>query len=361
MTNESQRHDSTPTGPHRTKRGHASSSGRPCCYWGLDSSPQSHRSSSIHRYLYRNEDGENFNFMIYACDNFDSIVAQLHHGLLEASPVDTGHWQSLKNVPHTATRELFRVCVETPIPQTREAAQEAVQPNLPWAEDHFQERVGGLPTNPGSQYMNWPWYQPGWKAQQIGGADCTPSPIGGAETAPPLKFSHTYQERMWPRMAGYDFYDPGQIQRDWGDNRGIRYRYGDLNDVVELLAREPTTRQAFLPIWFPEDTGAHHKERVPCTLGYHFILRGGLLHVTYYIRSCDFLRYFRDDVYMAMRLGQWIREELVPRRGQHDEEDRNADHPWAGIDMGILQMNIVSLHVFEGDMPKMRREAPPTP
>jgi hypothetical protein len=33
--------------------------------------------------------------------------------------------------------------------------------NLPWAEAHFQERVGGLPLNPGEQWMNWPFYKHG--------------------------------------------------------------------------------------------------------------------------------------------------------------------------------------------------------
>ena len=277
--------------------------------------------------------------MIYHNGDFKAITAGLHYQLMEAVPVDTGHWQSLKNVPHTATRELQNVVIETTIPQDRMDAALWVEPNLPWAEDHFQERVGGEPTNPGSQYMNWPWYDPTWAAQ-------------GQER----KFSHTYQERMWPRWANHR-------SRELQDqNVGIRYRYGDLQDLVNLLAREPTTRQAYLPIWFPEDTGAHHKERVPCTLGYHFLLRGGLLHVTYFIRSCDFLRYLRDDVYMAMRLGQWILDKAEDTFYETNEwKIAGTPNPWLTAEMGILHMHIVSLHIFEGDMGKMRREAPPTP
>ncbi len=270
--------------------------------------------------------------MIYLEGDFTDITRSLHHKLMDAIPVDTGHWQSLKNVPHTATRELPNVCIATRIPQGMEEAQFLVEPNLPWAEDHFQERVGGEPTNPGEQFVNWPWYDPNWAAQQ--GDD--------------LHFSHTYQERMWPKFAQVGETRPNGRQV-FVPHNGIRYEYGDLQDVVNLLAREPTTRQAYLPIWFPEDTGAHHGDRVPCTLGYHFVLRGGLLHVTYFIRSCDFLRYFRDDVYMAMRLGQWIKCELmnVPA--------------WEEVEMGILHMHIVSLHIFEGDMSRMKRTCPPTP
>lgn len=258
-------------------------------------------------------------------------MAELHGQLLhEAPPVSTGHWQSLKDVPHVHTRELFRVSLEMIIPPTMEEAQEWIEPNLPWAEDHFRERVGGEPLNPGREYVNWPWYRGGVEDHKSTGV-----------------FSHSYMERMWPRHAGYTSVGVSGRPRHSGENEGIRYRYGDLSDLVALLHREPTTRQAFLPIWFPEDTGAHHEERVPCTLGYLFNLRDGVLHCTYYIRSCDFLRYLRDDVYMAMRLTQWLRSQL-----------RSKDALWEDVIPGILQMNIGSLHVFEGDMGKMRREAP---
>ena len=86
---------------------------------------------------------------------------------------------------------------------------------------------------------------------------------------------------------------------------------------------------------------------MPCSLGYHFTLRGGLLHVTYFIRSCDFLRYFRDDVYMAMRLGQWA---LQLRENTLDEDEFDT---WYGV-TGPPAHAHHQLHIFEGDMPKMR-------
>ena len=64
--------------------------------------------------------------------------------------------------------------------------------------------------------------------------------------------------------------------------------------------------------WIPEDTGAHHGERVPCTLGYHFIRRDDYLHMFYFIRSCDYIRHFRDDIYLAMRKAHYILEGLKP-------------------------------------------------
>lgn len=35
--------------------------------------------------------------------------------------------------------------------------REDIKPNLPWADDHFEERVCGAPINPGVEWENWPW------------------------------------------------------------------------------------------------------------------------------------------------------------------------------------------------------------
>jgi len=128
------------------------------------------------------------------------------------------------------------------------------------------------------------------------------------------------------------------MERIWPDKLdGIRYKYGNLNDVVDLLKREPYTRQAFLPIWHPEDTGAIHGERVPCTLGYHFIRRENYFHVFYYIRSCDYIRHFRDDIYLCVRKLYWILEQL--------KNNKN----WKEVLPGTYNMFITSLHVFKNE------------
>lgn len=253
--------------------------------------------------------------------------------LLNARLVNTGHWQGLKDVPQTQTRELQNIVIDYQIPNSNKQLIEDVQPNLPWAEDHFQERVGGVPLNPGVQYKNWPWHRGNVEAHQT-------------ET----KFSHTYMERFWPKNASPMWNEVG-CQTDAA--YGIRYNYGDLNDVVALLAREPYTRQAVLPVFFPEDTGAHHGGRIPCTLYYHFMLREGRLNINYSIRSCDFLRHFRDDIYMAARLCQWMLDQLSTGVA---EDTSKVWNPLMYPKPGVLTMMIHSLHIFEGDLPKMRRE-----
>lgn len=234
-----------------------------------------------------------------------------HRGQQVAVP--TWHAQKVEGNPMLVSYELGNVTFVTPLPDGLESAQVVTECQLPWAEDHFLERVGGVPLNPppSADY----WLKPGQ-------ADIHRTVIEGGIS----KYSHSYPERLWPSTS----------------LKGIRFRYGDLGDVVDLLQREPLTRQAYLPIWYPEDTGAHHKHRVPCTLGYHFMIRENLLNITYMIRSVDYIRHFRDDVYMAMRLAQWMSEKV------------NDTQPPCQV--GNLYMHIMSLHAFEGDMPKLRRQ-----
>lgn len=261
----------------------------------------------------------------------------------EGQVVDVGEWQSIKGGPQARTIEVTDVHFRVPIPETVEELQRDVHPNLPWAEDHFLERVSGEPLNPGEQYKNWPWYRGNVEQHQ---------------RVDEVKFSHSYMERYWPKYAG----DP----KVWPDSEtwGLRYRTGDLNDLVSLLARSPHTRQAYLPVWFPEDTGAVHQERVPCSLGYHFLLRGGQLDVFYFIRSCDFFRHFKDDVYMTCRLVQWVLDQLCDKEVEANPAD-HAEHGgfWSGGDVwqpvvpGNLIMQISSLHVFEAEKERLKRSS----
>lgn len=229
-------------------------------------------------------------------------------GLLTWGPeVDVGEWQAIRgDIPQAKTIEIEDVSLEFDLPPSIEELQNMVHPNLPWAEEHFEERVSGIPFNPPPSHVRWPFAQ-----------------AGNSAHISDKKFSHTYPERMWPKFADIEEgYVDSQIP-----HHGIRYPYGDLEDVVQLLKRSPHTRQAYLPIWFPEDTGAVENQRVPCTLGYHLLLRDGKLKIVYYIRSCDFFRHFNDDVYMAGRLCQWMATQI-------------------GATPGRLVMHISSMHIF---------------
>jgi len=255
--------------------------------------------------------------------------------------VDTGHWQGVptEGHPDLVTKELLDWDFVCPLPVQSNGTvnivdlQEQVRPNLPWADDHFEERVSRVPSNTGEQYQNWPWWQGGYTEAK----SMIPSQQEGGE----FKFTHTYQERIWPKLVNGS---PWQCEQPIA--HGIHYEYGDLDDVVNLLLREPYTRQAYLPIYFPEDTGSVHGGRTPCTIGYHFMLRGDELHMWYTIRSCDAVRHFRDDVYLALRLQLWVLEAL------RTKEKYEFDHPevWSSVRPGNFYFKAFSFHVHMGDI-----------
>jgi len=231
--------------------------------------------------------------------------------------VKTEKWQGIEapDDMHELSYHSFKFS----IPHNLNELVEEVNPNLPWADDHFNERVSGVPLNPPPSHNWWPFAQK--NNEQFGGNS---------------KFSHTYPERIWPKFTGEKFENSLMSDHIEEPHQGIRFSYGDFKDVLDLLEREPFTRQAFLPIWFPEDTGSAHGERVPCTIGYHFMRRGNFLSVVYYIRSCDYIRHFRDDIYLACRKVMWVISEMKKRDPER----------WEEVVPAWFIMHISSLHCF---------------
>lgn len=205
-----------------------------------------------------------------------------------------------------------------------------VKPNLPWADNHFAERVCGQPINPGVEWANWPW---GESADRFRDEDG--------------KFNHNYMERYWPKYAGGDPDSKGRYDaRDAQPHFGIRNGYGDLNDLVRSLFTNPTSRQEWFPIFHPEDVGTVIGGRKPCSLGYQFWVRGGQLHVYYPMRSCDFTHHMQDDIYLTIRLLLWVLNEC---------RKREADPAyWHEVTPGTLTMHVTSLHVFANDMIQLK-------
>ena len=239
-------------------------------------------------------------------------IYQVQRLLLEESKItQVTNWQGNNDFKGTLMRVLRNVNLIIECPFNKDKARDITGCDLPWAEDHFQERVSGLPTNPGDTYKYWPYHsnldKSNYKEE---------------------KFSHTYQERFWPKRADVAPHVGFPLV-------GVRYELGDLNDLIEQIGNDPATRQAYLPIWFPEDTGAKNR-RVPCTLGYYFYIEDNVINCNYTIRSCDIYRHFRNDVYFTIRLLQYIQETI------NNKYKLN-------IELGMIRMDIYNLHLFLND------------
>lgn len=213
---------------------------------------------------------------------------------------DTVYTKSWQGVPSPDDMyEALHTSTYIAMEDSHEVCASQCNAKLPWADVHFNERVGGVPLNPPPSYKMWARNLEEFYAT---GHSC---------------FSHSYPERIWSK----------------GLHSGIRYDIADLNTLVDLLRKDPTTRQAYLPFYFPEDlTAAVLGERVPCSLGWHFIVRNGRLDLFYALRSCDVMRHLHNDIYFANRLALWVREK-------------------AGLEVAIGNMHLVvtSLHCFVKD------------
>lgn len=289
--------------------------------------------------------------------SFPALFHQLDQLFLsKSSVIHTERWQGadISKSPDMRTHELLNVSLSVPLhcSENLQNYRVRINPNLPWADIHFEERVCGEPLNPPPSYKVWPWGDNAEKFVNDHG-----------------QFNHTYPERLWPKFAGMT--DRGELKATICDpdhvalqnsildslndfepamslkppRRGIRWEYGDLRDVVNLLVREPLTRQAWIPLFFPEDTGIGDGGRKPCTLGYQFIVRQGQLHIYYPLRSCDYVRHFRDDIYLAIRLLLWVLGEC-----------RRASPFWEDIVPGTYTMHCTSLHIFANDFIQLRKQ-----
>ena len=394
--------------------------------------------------------------MIY--NNFTQARADLLAQFRRAPTLHPQRWQGVdvSKRPEAKMVEVLHPEVRVPISgESLDFHRFDIKPNLPWADDHFSERICGVPINPGVEWANWPWgvsaddfrdeegtfgpsmipshdwaYLAGmidgegtiyfregerWQGvirvyqkdrgicdQLLGlfkvgkvtsNNEKTKTNIHGKDVdnhcwywqvnsqlevrwllyyvMPFLRikqgkaklafdkvteslnskkgdhalkkvwgqdweptFNHNYMTRYWPKGENGSRY------------KGIRYEYGDLGDLIDLLAAEPDTRQAYLPIFFPEDTGTRNPTRKPCTLGYHFILRHGYFHITYYMRSCDFYRHWADDCYLTVRLLLWVLDRL--REKQPDT--------WNTVKPGYFIMHITSLHMFTNDLRVLNKQ-----
>lgn len=135
--------------------------------------------------------------------------------------------------------------------------------------------------------------------------------------------------------------------RDLTEGEEYSYYYEDrmsglVPHIVSTLEKHLDTRRAYWPIFLHTDAiRAKRMTRIPCSLGYHFMVRrvpGGEdqhLHLTYLQRSMDFEVFWATDLWLAHQLQIRVYEELMERIGEYEE-----------VRMGQLSHVILSLHGF---------------
>ena len=152
-----------------------------------------------------------------------------------------------------------------------EDSMDQLQPSMPWAEAEFWERVGNENLNPGYAYK---FREDVWDEFLHEG-----------------KFAYTYSERI-------------------GDK---------LEKIISEIEIHPDSRQLYLSIWDreedPDKLGG--SSRVPCSLGYLFQVRGGKVHITYFMRSCDYATHMQNDIYLAVKLMKYVAQRTGYESGNY--------------------------------------------
>lgn len=158
----------------------------------------------------------------------------------------------------------------------------------PWADAEFKERVNPSgDINPGEA---WKLREEIWSEYMHDG-----------------KMAYSYNERL--------------------------FRNDQLNKIIERLNNDLDSRQLWISIWDPnEDVDKlGGVSRVPCSLGYNFQYRDGKLNIHYIMRSCDFSTHFVNDVYLAVRLLEYVAKRT-------------------GLEVGSITHTMFSLHVYRKDI-----------
>lgn len=126
----------------------------------------------------------------------------------------------------------------------------------------------------------------------------------------------------------------GQFIRDGKFSYCYKERFSEqLDYIVNELKIRPNSRQVVMTMYDRHQDMMNWggRDRVPCSLTYHFLIRKDRLNLIYSQRSCDFFKFFQADVYFGLILLYYIAETLNVKTG-------NFTH------------FINSLHVFKKDL-----------
>lgn len=155
---------------------------------------------------------------------------------------------------------------------------------MDWAKKEFEERISQTEVNPGEAY----------KLREV-----------WEEFVHDGKFAYSYPERIADQVE----------------------------NVITCLAETPTARNAIVSFWNPKiDTNRiGGKMRVPCSMYYQFLIRDGKLNLIYNIRSNDLMTHWCWDVYLAIKMQEYVAEKL-------------------DMEIGWFIQQIGSLHTYQKDL-----------
>lgn len=141
--------------------------------------------------------------------------------------------------------------------------------------------------------------------------------------------------KAWQRMSDNGF----TVNSAYGDRIFKRFGFDQLQYVVDALSANPLSRQAVIHIKDPVDYTQYPTKDVPCTVALQYLLRGGKLYATTFMRSNDIWMGFPYDVFSFTCLQILIAFKLH-------------------VDIGTYTHISSSLHLYERDYKKWKESQP---
>lgn len=125
---------------------------------------------------------------------------------------------------------------------------------------------------------------------------------------------------------------------------GPRFRE-QLGHVVETLHNDPFSRQAVLTLWRPNPAPS---KDIPCTVAMSFLIRGGVLHQTVFMRSSDAWLGLPYDIFNFSMIGLLVTSLLNAKRRRHATEGEL-------VRPGMLTIVPASFHLYTSNLEAAHR------
>ncbi|MGW0486207.1 thymidylate synthase [Nonomuraea sp. NPDC003214] len=150
----------------------------------------------------------------------------------------------------------------------------------------------------------------------------------------PINLAYNWAEVLWYLFGRDDldmigYYAP-QMRQNSGDGRTLTgTAYGQplfitgpdgrtqWQRVLDLLGKDPDSKRAVLSIFRPEELIRDNNPDVSCTIAAQFLLRGGALHMTAYMRGNDAFMGMPSDVFSFTVLQELAAHQLGVRVGHY--------------------------------------------
>ena len=186
-----------------------------------------------------------------------------------------------------------------------EPSLDDLKPVQPWCDEEWKDRFRGIKgdgLNPG---RSWNWRED----DHMIWADYLEA------EGVPLEKGVTPAD--WKRENAERGYEPFLFAYTYSERFAINQQ---VLRIIRELRNNPNSRQLYVSLWDPHhDAERLGKRRVPCSLGWHFMFRNELLHVTYFMRSCDFVTHFHNDCWLTLKLLHYVADcaDMKPGRFSH--------------------------------------------